>query len=274
MGFIDTFERKEVKHVLDARQYEAIQRVLREHMDVDAYGQTTITSVYYDTPGWDLIARSLEKPLYKEKLRVRVYGDDMGVKTAPAFVEIKKKYKGIVYKRRVCMTQEAVGEYFCGAPYELAQANHPLEDELAREGALSAKSLQIAGEIDRFREFHGPLSASMIIRVKRTAWAPKPDAGEDFATENLRITFDNDLQYCNLRERRPAYRQLRGEGTTIMEVKAMGAMPSWLTDALSELKIFPSSFSKYGEAYKTIQMGEHKPAHAAHAATARKDIAC
>ena len=36
-----------------------------------------------------------------------------------------------------------------------------------------------------------------------------------------------------------------------MEVKTTGAYPLWLASALSENRVFPVSFSKYGRVYQT-----------------------
>lgn len=96
-SFTDTFERKEVKYRLNAKQHREVLDALAGRMAADEYGRTRITSLYFDTPTRDLIARSLEKPLYKEKLRLRWYGTPTSGERV--YVEIKKKYDGIVYER-------------------------------------------------------------------------------------------------------------------------------------------------------------------------------
>ena len=111
--FTGTFERKEVKYRLNAMQVRAIKQALSAHMAPDEYGQTSITSVYYDTPNRDMISRSLEKPVYKEKLRLRTYGPRCA--QAPVFVELKKKHEGIVYKRRIAVSESAARLYGRGA---------------------------------------------------------------------------------------------------------------------------------------------------------------
>lgn len=107
--FTDVFERKEVKYRLDARQHRAMAAALRGRMAPDAFGRTRIVSRYFDTPERALIERSLDKPLYKEKLRLRSYGSPQAGDRV--FVEIKKKYKGIVYKRRVGCSLAAAEAY-------------------------------------------------------------------------------------------------------------------------------------------------------------------
>ncbi len=248
-GYNDVFERKEVKHVINAAQHRQLEEALKGRMQIDAYGKSQITSIYYDTPRWEVIERSLDKPLYKEKLRVRVYGHPADDTTGEAFVEIKKKFKGIVYKRRVRMTLAAVQAYFDGMPYEDAVRVYPLVDPEVVSEALSLRSIQIAREIDRFREFHGPLIPSMGIAVQRSAFIPIPGATNDLASSDLRITLDEDVRYRNLIDGQADYQSLMKPGMCILEIKAMGAMPLWLARFLDGAGIFPSSFSKYGEAY-------------------------
>ncbi|MBR2789310.1 MAG: VTC domain-containing protein, partial [Eggerthellaceae bacterium] len=111
--FESTFKRKEVKYRLTADQYVRIRAALAGYMVPDKYGATAIISTYLDTPERYLIIQSQEKPLYKEKLRIRRYGDALDA-TTPTFVEIKKKYKGIVYKRRICMSAAASRAFLRG----------------------------------------------------------------------------------------------------------------------------------------------------------------
>ena len=159
-SFTDTLERKEVKYRLNAKQHRCVLDALAGRMAADEYGRTRITSLYFDTPGRDLIARSLEKPLYKEKLRVRSYGTPL--QSERVYVEIKKKYDGIVYKRRVGCSQAAALSYLMGGvPYENACAMNPLVDPLQQVEALAPRSLQIAREIDSFVARYRNLRPSM-----------------------------------------------------------------------------------------------------------------
>ena len=136
--FTGTFERKEVKYRLNTMQVRAIKQALSAHMAPDEYGQTSITSVYYDTPNRDMISRSLEKPLYKEKLRLRTYGPRNA--SAPVFVELKKKHEGIVYKRRIAASEPAAQLLMVGVPYERAISRHPLADEAFEADSRSARN--------------------------------------------------------------------------------------------------------------------------------------
>ncbi len=147
----EVFERTEKKYRLDARQHRQMVEALAGHLALDAFGITKITSLYFDTPGRALIERSLDKPLYKEKLRLRRYGEAAGEdadEDGCVFVEIKKKYKGVVYKRRVGMSLAAARAYMGGMPYEQACACFPLSDPALAAASVSARSRQIAREID------------------------------------------------------------------------------------------------------------------------------
>ena len=251
-SFTDTFERKEVKYRLNAKQHREVLDALAGRMAADEYGRTRITSLYFDTPTRDLIARSLEKPLYKEKLRVRWYGTPTSGERV--YVEIKKKYDGIVYKRRVGCSLTAAYAYLMGrVPYENACMQNPLSDQLQQDEALTLHSIQIAREIDAFAARYGNLRPSMYIVCERTAYAPV--SGAD--AEGLRITFDSGVAYRDVlageREAGSAFHPLLGLGETIMEVKTAGAYPSWLVEVLGGCQAYPSSFSKYGAAYQECE---------------------
>lgn len=260
--FTDVFERKEVKYRLGACQYQAILQALAGRMGVDAFGLTRITSRYYDTPERMLIERSLDKPLYKEKLRVRSYGvqDTDG----RAFVEIKKKYRGIVYKRRIGCSSMAARAYLRGMSYEDACARYPLSDPFMAAESVAPRSIQIAREIDQFMLRYQPLLPSMLIACDRTAYAPLSTLGEAAAEvagdtpDELRITFDANISYCDLLAVRGARgaeaagnrAPLLAAGEVVMEIKSIGPYPLWLVHALDACRAYPSSFSKYGEAYR------------------------
>ena len=230
-SFTDTFERKEVKYRLNAKQHREVLDALAGRMAADEYGRTRITSLYFDTPTRDLIARSLEKPLYKEKLRVRWYGAPTSGERV--YVEIEKKYDGIVYKRRVGCSLTAACAYLMGrVPYENACVQNPLSDQVQQDEALTLHSIQIAREIDAFTARYRNLRPSMYIVCERTAYAPVSGADAD----GLRITFDSGVAYRDVlageREAGSAFHPLLGLGETIMEVKTAGAYPPWLVEVL------------------------------------------
>ena len=246
--YTGTFERKEVKYRLNPVQVRMIKQALGAYMAPDEYGQTSITSVYYDARNRDMISRSLEKPAYKEKLRLRTYGPRSA--QAPVFVELKKKHKGIVYKRRIAVSESAAQLFMVGVPYGRAIGRHPLADDALEAESHSAKSLQIAEEIAACVRRNGPVFPSMAILVERVAWAPLPDA-RGAQAEGVRITFDERIRYRDLfaLEGKRASVPLLAAGEAIMEVKVPGAYPLWLVRVLDDCKAYPTSFSKYGEAY-------------------------
>lgn len=251
-SFTDTFERKEVKYRLNAKQHRHVLDALAGRMAEDEYGRSRITSLYFDTPTRDLIARSLEKPLYKEKLRVRWYGQPR--QAGRVYVELKKKYDGIVYKRRVGCSQAAAMAYLVGSmPYENACVANPLADQAQQQEALTLHSIQIAREIDAFVGRYRNLRPSMYIVCERTAFAPVPGGGAD----GLRITFDSGVSYRDAmaagKHADAQFHPLLGLGEVIMEVKTGTAFPSWLVEALNGCEAYPSSFSKYGAAYEAVE---------------------
>lgn len=244
MSDLAVFERKETKYRIDAQQHAAIRAALEGRMEPDAYGLVRVESLYFDTSERLLIARSLEKPLYKEKLRVRSYGRPEP--DSRVFVEVKKKFRGIVYKRRVGMSVEAARAYLDGAPYERACRDRPLLDARAQATSFAPRSLQIAREIDAFVARYAPLAPSMRIACNRVAYAPVADD----VPSDLRITFDTGLSYVDELDPQHPCGTLLGAGEAIMEVKARGSYPLWLAHALAQADVKPSSFSKYGAAYR------------------------
>ena len=256
MATFDTnFQRKEVKYRLTAQQYADVRAALATYMTPDKYGATAINTCYLDTPERYLIEKSLEKPKYKEKLRVRRYGDAENPDT-PTFVEIKKKFKGIVYKRRVGMTNAAAKAFLSGMSYERAIAMYPLADPSARAESESATSRQIAREIFAFRRRYGKLDPSMDIRVIRTAWK-LTKAGKEATPDgfDVRVTFDEHMRSLDRFDDRANWESIVTPGEVLMEIKITGAYPLWLVDILNACGCKKTSFSKYGTAYQNLVKG-------------------
>ncbi len=288
-SFTEVFKREEVKYVIDRSQCAYMQDAIRRlgGMVPDAYGTSRVTSLYLDTRDHLLIRRSLEKPLYKEKLRLRWYGnlgDDSVV-----FVEVKKKFKGVVYKRRVALSPAGAQAYLAGMPYEEACKRFASADAQLAANSLSTISVQNAREIDQTMKRYHPLCRSMLIATNRTAYAllPReengsaqvPEQGARMASQSggdesvlsqigsdVRITFDENLTYRDLMGKTSASHSgghealpLLPSDRAIMEVKVTGAFPLWLSSALSECGAYPSSFSKYGEAYLACIQKDCKP---------------
>ena len=218
------FERHEKKYLLTAEQYRQLRERLKGLVRESEYYRSEILNLYYDTPNYRLIRTSLEKPKYKEKLRLRSYRlpkDD-----TQAFIEIKKKCNGIVYKRRV------------GLPYGRALMFLNTQQEIRPVS-------QISKEIDYMRWFYQDLSPKMLISYDREAY-------EGIAIPGLRITFDTNIRWqaevTDLRDMDGGNPILQ-EGQILMETKILDAVPWELSCIFSELHIFPTSFSKYGMAY-------------------------
>lgn len=221
---ITVMKRYEMKYLLDRKQTEYLCRQLEGHMQIDEYGLTSIASLYYDTPDARLIRASLEKPVFKEKIRLRSYG--LATEQSPVFLELKRKYDGVVYKRRVQSILPQVDRFFRG------------ED-------IAGGSEQIRKELAYFRDFYRTLLPACLIIYDRTAYF---EPGGD-----LRLTIDYNPRYRM--DDLTLTKSMKGiplldEGRSILEVKVQGAMPLWLSEILSTGKIYKASFSKYGEAYR------------------------
>ena len=219
------FERYEKKYCLTLSQQRFLLERMAPYMKKDAYGAYTICNIYYDTPDWRLIRTSLEKPVYKEKLRIRSYGvpEDGG----KVFVELKKKYDGVVYKRRVTMAPGQAVPFLAGALPEDAFG-------------------QIGREIAWFQQFYHA-RPSVFIAYDRLAFAGVDDS-------ELRITFDTDLRWrdTDLDLRLGDHGTPIGDpGMILMEIKIPGVCPLWLSHLLSQTGVFPISFSKYGSCYQS-----------------------
>ena len=221
---VAVMKRVEMKYLLRPEQTEYLRRRLEGHMQVDEFGLTAIASLYYDTPDYRLIRTSVEKPLFKEKIRLRSYG--LASETSPVFLELKRKAYGVVYKRRVQTTIPLVSRFFAG------------------DGDICAGG-QINREITTFRDYYRTLVPACLIIYDRTAYF---EPGGD-----LRLTIDNAPRYRT--DELTLTRSMDGvpllpEGWTVLEIKVQQAMPLWLTGILSEGHIYKGSFSKYGEAYR------------------------
>lgn len=226
-----TFRRHEVKYLLDSRGRAALERAMLGHMQADEYGESTICSLYYDTPDSRLIRRSLEKPAYKEKLRLRSYGRVGPEDTV--FVELKKKYDDVVYKRRIAMTEREASLFLAGRA--------PLPDDC-----------QIGREIEWFRDFYGTLGPAMYLSYDRIAYFCPED-------EQLRITFDRNIRWRTddlTLTGPPRGERLIRPDQSLLEIKTGTAMPLWLTKALTDNDIRRTSFSKYGSAYTVEKTGK------------------
>lgn len=218
------FARYEKKYRLTAEQQRAILEGMAPYMKKDTYGAYTICNIYYDTPDWRLIRTSLEKPVYKEKLRVRSYG--VPGEDGRVFVELKKKYDGVVYKRRVTMQADEAVPFLAGQ---------------LPDGSFGQIGQEIRWFQQRYRTQPG-----VFIAYDRLAFAGIDDS-------ELRITFDTNLRWRDtaLDLRLGDYgAPITDPGMILMEIKLPGVCPLWLSQLLSRAEVFPTSFSKYGYCYQ------------------------
>ncbi|MGN0203164.1 MAG: polyphosphate polymerase domain-containing protein [Coprococcus sp.] len=222
------FKRYEIKYMLTREQKAFILSVLDSHMTPDEFGRSTIRNIYFDTDTYRLIRQSIEKPAYKEKLRIRSYqradADDL------IFMELKKKYRSVVYKRRILLPQDKAIQ-FIRDPHHMPEHS------------------QIAEEIAYFCEYYQTLHPAVYISYEREAFYSRDDS-------DFRVTFDENIlsrtDRLSLSEE-PDGTPLLPDDLTIMEVKTSGGMPLWMTHCLTNLHVYKTSFSKYGTAYqKTI----------------------
>ena len=227
MGYQGIFRRREIKYMLDSEKYSKLMEVISVHMEPDTYGKSLICSLHFDTPDFRLIRTSMEKPQYKEKLRLRSYG--IPTDGSLAFAEIKKKYKGIVYKRRVMLA------YSQALSWLLSECEAPDKSQISRE-------------IDYFKDYYTPLYDACALFYDRVAYYSDEDEG-------LRVTFDENIRYrfadTDLRLGDTG-ELLTGAGQYLMEIKIPAGMPLWLARALSANQIFPISYSKYANAYSNF----------------------
>lgn len=232
MAYQLVFKRYELKYLLTREQQSRVLRAMEPYMALDGFGRTVIRNIYYDTPCSRLIRKSIEKPAYKEKLRVRSYRQVEEDDTV--FVELKKKYDSVVYKRRLSMQRDAAMEWLSGAA--------------APDGG------QITREIDYFLQYYRELRPAVFLTYEREAYYELN--GGDF-----RVTFDDNVLYRQ--EEISLGADVWGtpilkDDRVLMEIKCAGGIPLWMVEVLSEEKIYKTSFSKYGTAYGSIHEKNRK----------------
>lgn len=218
------FERYEKKYIVPKVKLDALRERLSLYMEPDRFDDYTISNIYYDTDQYDLIRASIEKPIYKEKLRLRSYGGAHA--QTPVHLELKKKYQGIVYKRTARLT------------YTQAK------DFLESRGMCGADT-QTLREIRSFLMQY-PLSEKIFLSYRRNALCGITDKG-------LRVTFDTEVRFRQTElhlDKGSWGTEILDPATVLMEIKFLGAMPVVLSRDLSALGIFPASFSKYGTCYQ------------------------
>lgn len=227
MGNQMIFKRYELKYLLTIQQKELLLKAMEPHMALDQYGHTTIRNIYYDTDNFRLVRHSIDHPAYKEKLRVRSYSQ---VKPEDqVFVELKKKYESVVYKRRMTISDKQAADWLGGRIVLPVQT-------------------QIAEEVEYFRSYYKTLRPAVFLSYEREAFYSL--SGDDF-----RVTFDENILARS--EELSLGTEVFGtsllkEGLILMEIKTPGGIPLWMTHFLTSQHLYKTSFSKYGTAYETM----------------------
>lgn len=228
--FKTVFKRYELKYLMDGTQKAAVYAALEEHMLLDQYGHSTIRNIYLDTDNFLLARRSIDRPLYKEKLRFRSYGCPKP--DGKIFVELKKKYKGVVYKRRLDMPLDRAMQWFADPQAEGPQS-------------------QIGAEIDFLRSRYPGIAPAMVLNYEREAYYPKESI-------DFRVTIDSNIlartEDLDLTAPNGGIAVLP-EGYTLMEIKTLGGIPLWMTEVMDRCGLYKSAFTKYGNAYKLLVVG-------------------
>lgn len=223
----NNFQRYEKKYMISRFQYASLRKNFLGQLTEDCFGTYKICNVYYDTSDFRLIENSLEKPIYKEKFRLRSYG--LPREDTQVFLEIKKKYDHIVYKRRAAMAFNDAVNWL----------------EAAQKGSALYSEDQILKEIGYMFQLYR-LKPEVYLSYDRVALAGVSDP-------DLRVTFDWNIK---ARTEHPDLwtgdfgSQLMDPDMLLMEVKVPGAFPIWMSRIFSELEIYPISFSKYGTFYR------------------------
>ena len=226
MADICIFKRIEKKCFLTEEKYEQLLTYLGDRVKMDKYGRHTICNIYLDTPDFLLIRNSIDAKVYKEKLRLRSYGTPNS--DSKVFLEIKKKYKGVVYKRRVVLSLSDAMEY-------IVTGKMPMQS-------------QIMDEIEYAMNFYGRPAPAVVLCYEREAFKVN-----DYP--QVRLTFDRNVRYRTdnlLLEHGHSGKCIIPKNAVLLEIKTDEAMPLFLSDALSSLEIYPTSFSKYATVYRDM----------------------
>ena len=229
---IEVFNRYEKKYLISNLQYELLLKHLYDYMEDDVHNKDqtnyTICNVYYDTENNYLIRHSIDKPIYKEKLRLRSYGTCQ--LDSLVYLELKKKYEGMVNKRRTTI--------------KLLDAYNFIESR-TKPKLEPYMNAQVLNELSYFI-MHYRLKPQLVLSYDRKALFGKDD-------KNFRITFDSNIltrRYDIGLEYGIYGMPLLKEDLKLMEIKLSKGTPLELCRLLSQYKIYPTSFSKYGTEYK------------------------
>ena len=256
MGYQAVFKRYEIKYMVTAGQKDRILKAMEPYMELDRFGRSTVRNIYFDTDDFVLARHSIAKPDFKEKLRIRSYSKAEADSTV--FVELKRKFDGVVYKRRLGLPETEAMSWMSASGSRLC----------ARSLAEKA-SPQVASEIEYFASIYRGLRPVLYLSYDREAYRMKSGAAASDGGSEFRVTFDNNIRCreTDLSLRSDACgKAILEDGKFLMELKCPGAIPLWMTRILSEEHIYKTSFSKYGMAYCSFM--SQAPADRSHAIAA------
>ena len=230
------FDRIEKKYLITNTDKRQLLKAIKKNMHEDSYYKSEVLNLYFDTDNYDLIIQSIDQPIFKHKLRARSYGGYDRV-----FLEIKTKMRGPDlnpgFKRRIMITSEEFNQFVDKKTTML---------ELAKKPGRTKHDVQIAKEVDYYIT-HFDLKPKILVLYNRESYK-----GDD----NLRITFDEKLKFrtknlCFKKGKRDRI-YFKNKQNIILEIKAHGVLPLWLTKELTKRKIYPQQFSKVGKIYEKI----------------------
>jgi len=231
------FSRYERKYLISTKQKNEIISHLDKYLVDDPFSMNgsnyTIYNIYFDTPDYSVIRNSIQKPIYKDKLRLRSYKSPLE-DTDFVFLEVKKKFEGRVNKRRVILKYKDAVNY--------------IENGILPRFETYLEQ-QIMNEIDYFVKTYD-LKPGSFIRYDRIAFMTPDD--------QLRVTFDHNIIFRNenLHINDISGNEVLSEPDIwLMEVKCEDNFPLWLVKILSEYQLYSQSFSKYGKAYQKHLLG-------------------
>ena len=255
MGYQAVFKRYEIKYMVTAEQKARILKAMEPYMEMDKFGRSTVRNIYFDTDDFVLARHSIARPDFKEKLRIRSYSKADADSTV--FVELKRKFDRVVYKRRVGLREADAVKWMAGSKDPSVIHN------------LAAEAPQVTSEIEYFKSIYCGLRPVLYLSYDREAYRMKSGAAAADGGADFRITFDCNIlcRENDLTLRSEAYgRSMLKEGMFLMELKCPGAIPMWMIRVLSEENLYKTSFSKYGTAYCSFM--EESPSERARAIAA------
>ena len=234
MAYQTVFKRFELKYIISREQKERILAVMSPYMIPDKFGRSTVRNIYFDTDDHILARHSIAKPDFKEKLRIRSYSQ--AAPDSTVFVELKRKYDHVVYKRRVAMPEHAAMAWTKAAA-------------LGNPGKTI--SPQMRDEIDYFISYYGHLKPAAFLSYDREAFRMR---AKDSADADFRVTFDENILFRD----HDLCERILEDGKVLMELKCSGGIPLWMVKVLSDEHIYKTSFSKYGTAYMNFIYPEER----------------